>query len=287
VNVANETHSGERRSSTGVVIGRALVLVLATTALVAGVVLARQYDNAASQGSGRYVCPMHPQVVSSLPGDCPICKMALERAPDAKQGQGIVATRRIFEEVKRRVVTQVVRAPAWLGSDGVVTAVMYKESLEKLAPGDEAVFFSGAAPAAPIPVRWTAEPAAPWDAATVQVQFKSEQSPKSDRDAGWLQLDAKPREFLVVPASSVLYSGDGAYVLAAARGGHSFARRPIQVGRNLDSGYVAELAAARTGGVVVLSGLIEGERVVTGDTFFLDAERRLQAAQGNAAEVVE
>jgi multidrug efflux pump subunit AcrA (membrane-fusion protein) len=119
------------------------------------------------------------------------------------------------------------------------------------------------------------------------VQFKSEESPRSDRDAGWLQIEGKPREFLVVPATSVLYSGDGAYVLAAVPGGRSFARRPIQVGRNLDSGIVAELAKERIGAVVVLSGLREGERVVAGDAFFLDAERRLRAAQGNAAEVVE
>ncbi len=41
------------------------------------------------------------------------------------------------------------------------------------------------------------------------------------------------------------------------------------------------------GAIVVLSGLEEGEQVVVGDTFFLDAERRLQAAQGNPAEVMQ
>ena len=48
---------------------------------------------------------------------------------------------------------------------------------------------------------------------------------------------------------------------------------------------MAGLAGDRFGAIVVLSGLQEGERVVVGDTFFLDAERRLQAAQGNPAEV--
>jgi multidrug efflux pump subunit AcrA (membrane-fusion protein) len=92
---------------------------------------------------------------------------------------------------------------------------------------------------------------------------------------------------LVVPESAVLYSDEGAYVLAAPPGGHTFARRTIQIGRILDSGHVADLAGDHFGAIVVLSGLREGERVVAGDTFFLDAERRLQVAQGKAAEVTE
>ena len=76
-------------------------------------------------------------------------------------------------------------------------------------------------------------------------------------------------------------------MLAAAPGTHAFARRSVQVGRILDSGYVADRAAERLGGVVVLSGLREGDRVVAADTFVLDAERRLRAAEGQTEDVVE
>ncbi len=31
---------------------------------------------------GKYVCPMHPEVVRDGPGSCPVCGMALERVPD-------------------------------------------------------------------------------------------------------------------------------------------------------------------------------------------------------------
>ena len=74
-------------------------------------------------------------------------------------------------------------------------------------------------------------------------------------------------------------------VLAAPPGGHTFTRRDVELGRILDSGYVAGLVDDRFGTIVVLSGLKEGEQLIASDAFFLDAERRLQASHGNPAEV--
>lgn len=33
---------------------------------------------------GKYICPMHPEVIQDKAGQCPICEMRLERVPDAK-----------------------------------------------------------------------------------------------------------------------------------------------------------------------------------------------------------
>ncbi|NLX95677.1 MAG: HlyD family efflux transporter periplasmic adaptor subunit [Rhodopirellula sp.] len=41
----------------------------------------------ASSGlEGKYVCPMHPYVVSDQPGDCGVCNMPLERVPGERSG---------------------------------------------------------------------------------------------------------------------------------------------------------------------------------------------------------
>jgi hypothetical protein len=82
----------------------------------------------------------------------------------------------------------------------------------------------------------------------------------------------------------VLYSASGPYVLAASDPGDAFTKRAIQVGRILDSGYVGERAGNEQGATVILSGLQEGERVIAGYTFFVDAERRLRQASGTGEE---
>lgn len=284
----NQAQPHPRRSAV-IVLGRGAVLLFSVVAFVAGMLIARRHDRGPRQVQQRYVCPMHPKIVSDRPGDCPVCNMALEKARDASAPPTPHARATIADEVRRQVVAQVVRAPAWLDGDGTVTALLYKDSWANLGPGERAVFFRGKEPASPIPIRLLPEPATPWDTASVAARFEAQRPPATPRtgepDHGWVQLAARAQEAILLPVSAVLYSGDGPYVLAAAAGEHSFTRRPVELGRILDSGYLAELVTDRLGAVAVLSGLSEGDRVVTADTFFLDAQRRLQVAQGGPEDV--
>jgi Cu(I)/Ag(I) efflux system membrane fusion protein len=79
-----------------------------------------------------------------------------------------------------------------------------------------------------------------------------------------------PRRELVVPRDAVIDTGETTYVFLAEAPGR-FTPRIVQIGPE------------RGGDVVVRSGLAAGDRVVSGATFLIDSESRLQASANAAA----
>jgi Cu(I)/Ag(I) efflux system membrane fusion protein len=81
-----------------------------------------------------------------------------------------------------------------------------------------------------------------------------------------VDLTSRGRSGLLVPTDAVLDSGTE-QVVFVAQGEGLFQPRPVKIGRRLNRDSVQ-----------VLDGLKEGERVVSGATFFLDSESQLRAS---------
>ena len=175
--------------------------------------------------------------------------------------------------VQRLPVVRQITAPAWLDADGSGTALLYRDELHALDAEQPAVFGPGA-----VPVRLLRERHAAWDDATVAVRVVAAGAVAGGAPrpvaTGWVSVAPRNRAALLIPASAVLRSREGPYVLVVAGWGGvapTFSKRPVQLGR------------AMFGFVAVLAGVGEGDRVAVGSTFFLDAERRRGTAAAGAA----
>jgi heavy metal-binding protein len=271
----------------------------------------------AGAAAEHFSCPMHPEVTSAEAGECPICKMALERvgrngkrngssascetaenglptragvtAPEAaSQSSASPLGRTWLPETfpasrpgrpsdgpalatpRWKTYTDAVRAPAWVEAPDRVSALLYRDELVGLRSRERGAFFRALSPRSALGVELDEAAPERWDASTVLVHFvfvrpKGERGAKEPEpwrtgDVGFLELEPRPRELLVVPESAILRSSTGSYVLLAGTD-ETFSRRPVELGR------------ARKGHAVVVGGLSETDRVVVGNAFFFDAHR--------------
>ena len=263
---------------------RLFLLILAAAAVLVAVVIAVR--DRSEGGSGvRYACPMHPEVRATAPGSCPICQMALEpvgRAPGGKGHAGMampdmtavdnVRKHKIIDFVRVRSLLpnlREIRGAARVDDDHQISAVLYNDQIDALAPDEPGTFVPTASPQTAIAVTRIGDPAVRWDRSTSVIRFRVDAAPAAagalpSGEVGWLKLASKSRAVIGVPVSSVLQSPEGPYVLAWKPGGQ-FEKRPIEIGETF----------SRQGFAVVLSGLRASDRVVSRATFFLDADRRL------------
>jgi len=268
-----------RSSSTPLLAGRVALLVAAAAAVVIAFAARRTDEGAGGRGSGvtvQYTCAMHPQVTSPGPGECPICRMALERArtaaaPAGPRAPDDVPFRSSYDVMwaRPRPAPREMRAPAYVDvGDGFVVALFYNDEVAALDTGECGVFSAGATPGASWPVRFAGKTPTAWDDATsaVRLAVVATGAVPAPGTVGWVKLAPRARKTLVVPDSALLQSSAGPYVLTLAADRRAAAKRSVDIGRTL-YGFTS-----------IVSGLAEGERITVMDTFFVDAERRLGAA---------
>jgi hypothetical protein len=271
---------------------RIFLLIAAASAVVIAVSIAAR--GRGGDATIRYACPMHAEVRSANPGECPICRMALERigfVPGAAgkpylEAAGMVDLRAIDNVKKHNIVDFVrrhsllpvlreLRGPAWVDDDGSLWAIFYNDQIEALAPDEPATFAPGDAPAATVAARRTADAPVAMDRSTSRIRFQTAKGTArlAAGRTGWLEAAPRPRAVVGVAASAVLQSPEGPYVLAWTGHDYTFVKRPIDIGETF----------FKQGFAVVLSGLQPNERVIARATFFVDADRRLGTDPGQIA----
>jgi hypothetical protein len=273
------------RSTAAIVVTRFALVAIAAGGLVVAVVARRVGSGpaaAAASAQPSFVCPMHPEVKSSSPGDCPICRMALEpiadvarveTEPAALQLATVAKELRAFDavsRVKRFETSQEMRFAAWAESPDAGIAVVHKDQAKLLVPGEEGLFWSLSAPGPGIGVRVGDEPPEPWDQSTVRVRFRAAAGVALPANGtGSVKFATRERKDLVIREGAVLRSPEGPYVLVATNDRHTLTKRRIEVG-SIIYGYAS-----------VISGLKEDEWVVALHAFALDTARRVgwRAAQ--------
>jgi len=263
---------------------RLLLLLLAATAAVVAVRIAVKGRHA-GDATARYACPMHPDVRAAAPGECPICRMALEPLatknrldlPGMADMAAVENVRKhnIVDFVRRRSllpVLQELRGAAEVQGDGTIEAVFYRDQADAMAPDERGSFALAETPNVRLVVHRTGDPPALWDRSTSRVRFRVDPAGRGEQgrpwpqpgQVGWLEVAPRPRQVLAVAASAILQSDEGPYVLAWTGRGFSFEKRPVEIGETF----------LRQGFAVVLSGLRANDRVVSRATFFVEADRR-------------
>jgi hypothetical protein len=281
----------------GLVLVMGVVAVLSIADATGALAKVAPGGGAHGENARLYYCPMHPSVVQDHPGECPICSMtlapkaaaivgAIARAPTAAApavpgladielpDERVQLTGMRTAKVERAALADTVRAVGVVATADRAKIRFWADVLEQdvaaVRLGQKAVVELTAYPGERLAGRvQLISPAL--DAATrslrVRVELANNVRPLKLRPgmSGTIALALPSASGLVIPSEALVDTGEHQYVFVARAAGR-FEPRLVQVG-------------ARVGERVrVVSGLAEGETVVTTGNFLLDSESRLRAA---------
>jgi multidrug efflux pump subunit AcrA (membrane-fusion protein) len=231
----------------------------------------------------KYQCPMHPQIVSDEPGECPICHMHLQLVEeDGSPAAGDVSDHAPFTLSQERRQLIGVRSQAASVQDFVKTLRLpgrveeeprriMAQALEMDGPmvkagQDALVWVSGEGERGATVV--SVDRALDAFSRTFGVRLALRESPGSGLRPGMycdVRVQLKLGKGIGVPKEAVLDTGERQIVFVEAEGGR-FEPRQVEIGKEGDDT------------LEIRKGLAAGERVVTSANFLVDSESRFQAA---------
>src|SRR4051794_8151275 len=201
-----------RSSSTLLLAARLTLLVAAASAVVIAFATVRADKRAAARGPAaiaQYSCAMHPQFTSPRPGECPICRMTLERVRSAAapaDPRAVDAPFRPSYDVmwaRPRPAPREMRAPAYVDAagGGSVVALFYNDEIAALEADEPGTFSASGAPGSSWAVRVADRSSTPWDEATsaVSLAVAGNGAAPTAGTIGWVKLAPRARKTLVVP----------------------------------------------------------------------------------------
>jgi Cu(I)/Ag(I) efflux system membrane fusion protein len=147
-------------------------------------------------------------------------------------------------------------------------ASAYPHQLAVLRVGDEATFTTPSLPGHVFSTKVDlVYPSMDLSTRTARVRFRVDNKDLNLRPGqfGVVEIAGRHADALTIPMDAVIDTGRSIYVFVAGEEG-KFEARNVELGEQIGGSFV------------VRAGLTEGERVVSGATFLIDAESRLQAS---------
>jgi multidrug efflux pump subunit AcrA (membrane-fusion protein) len=234
---------------------------------------------AAFAANSHWTCPMHPQIHSDGPGECPICHMKLVQVTARDEEAAVSAPQGKWEAlgiqkiaVKRMNLTARIPLLGRLISPSVVAFQVYESDVRHVKPGQAFRGVSGMNPELEISGKIAAmDGIADPVSRTIRIVGRIEKGAKGlipeTTVSGEIEIEI--RDAIAVPESSVLHSGKGDLVYVIRDRG--FVAVPVKLGRKAGNYYE------------VLSGLSPGQFISSGPNFLIDSEAKILDAGGETS----